>query len=157
MFEPGYPCLSLGTHLFRLKGCEQRRSELFAKQGRGQQFTSGQERDVWIKKVRSSLQRWDHDPPPPPHPSSLPPPPQEAKSLSASIQGKDEQVCVGGMCGGMCVGVCVWGYVWGHVCVGYVCGGHVCVGYVCVGYVWGAYVWGACVWGGMCGGEIKVV
>ncbi|KAL5470715.1 hypothetical protein EMCRGX_G028721 [Ephydatia muelleri] len=49
----------------RLKGCEQRRSELFAKQGRGQQFTSGQERDVWIKK--------------------------EAKSLSASIQGKDEQ------------------------------------------------------------------
>ena len=110
MFESGYPCLSLGTRLFRLKGCEQRRSELFAKQGRGQQFTSGQERDVWIKKVRSSLQRCDHDPPPS-SPFLSPPPPQEAKSLSASIQGKDEQVCVGGMCGyvcgGMCVGVCV--------------------------------------------------
>lgn len=49
----------------RLKGCEQRRSELFAKQGRGQQFSSVQERDVWIKK--------------------------EAKSLSSSIQSKDEQ------------------------------------------------------------------
>lgn len=50
----------------RLKGCEQRRSELFAKQGRGQQFSSVQERDVWIKK--------------------------EAKSLSTSIQSKDEQI-----------------------------------------------------------------
>lgn len=35
----------------RLKTCEQRRSELFAKQGRGQQFSSEKERDSWIKKV----------------------------------------------------------------------------------------------------------
>ena len=48
---PVFFCVSLGTRPCRLKGCEQRRSELFAKQGRGQQFTSVQERDVWIKKV----------------------------------------------------------------------------------------------------------
>ena len=36
----------------RLKACEQRRSELFAKQGRGQQFSSMGERDAWIKKVK---------------------------------------------------------------------------------------------------------
>ena len=42
--------LSLPT--CRLKACEQRRSELFAKQGRGQQFSSMGERDSWIKKVR---------------------------------------------------------------------------------------------------------
>ena len=35
-----------------LKANEQRRAELFAKQGRGQQFNSVKERDTWIKKVR---------------------------------------------------------------------------------------------------------
>ena len=38
--------------LCSLKGCEQRRSELFAKQGRGQQFASEEERDRWISKVQ---------------------------------------------------------------------------------------------------------
>ena len=37
--------------VFRLKSCEQRRSELFAKQGRGQQFASVDERDAWIRRV----------------------------------------------------------------------------------------------------------
>ena len=37
--------------LHRLKACEQRRSELFAKQGRGQQFASVDERDTWIRRV----------------------------------------------------------------------------------------------------------
>lgn len=35
----------------RLRACEQRRGELYAKQGRGQQFGNREERDVWIKKV----------------------------------------------------------------------------------------------------------
>lgn len=35
----------------RLRTCEQRRGELYAKQGRGQQFESREERDVWIRKV----------------------------------------------------------------------------------------------------------
>ena len=35
----------------RLKACEQRRSELFEKQGRGQRFTTMKERDAWIKSV----------------------------------------------------------------------------------------------------------
>ena len=39
----------------RLKACEQRRSELFAKQGRGQQFTSVDERDTWIRREAQSL------------------------------------------------------------------------------------------------------
>ena len=34
-----------------LRVCEQRRTELYAKQGRGQQFRSKEERDSWIKKV----------------------------------------------------------------------------------------------------------
>ena len=38
-------------HHSRLKECEQRRTELFAKQGRGQQFSSTEERDAWINKV----------------------------------------------------------------------------------------------------------
>ena len=36
---------------YRLKACEQRRSELFEKQGRGQRFTTMKERDAWIKSV----------------------------------------------------------------------------------------------------------
>lgn len=49
-----------------LKTNEQRRAELFAKQGRGQQFSSTKERDSWIKK--------------------------EAKSLSTSIDAKEKQI-----------------------------------------------------------------
>ena len=45
--------LSDGLPPLSLKACEQRRSELFAKQGRGQQFGSTEERDTWIKKVGS--------------------------------------------------------------------------------------------------------
>ena len=44
--------IGLPLSLCRLKACEQRRSELFAKQGRGQQFSSMGERDAWIKKVK---------------------------------------------------------------------------------------------------------
>ena len=36
---------------------EQRRKELYAKQGRGNQFTSRDERDTWIKKELKSLNR----------------------------------------------------------------------------------------------------
>lgn len=36
---------------------EQRRKELYAKQGRGNQFTSRDDRDVWIKKELKSLNR----------------------------------------------------------------------------------------------------
>ncbi|PIK61921.1 putative structural maintenance of chromosomes protein 3 isoform X2 [Apostichopus japonicus] len=50
----------------RLEQCEQRRAELFAKQGRGNQFTTREERDKWIKK--------------------------ELKSLQKSIKDKDEQI-----------------------------------------------------------------
>ncbi|KAJ8025935.1 Structural maintenance of chromosomes protein 3 [Holothuria leucospilota] len=50
----------------RLQQCEQRRAELFAKQGRGNQFTTREERDKWIKK--------------------------ELKSLQKSIKDKDEQI-----------------------------------------------------------------
>ena len=41
----------------RLKACEQRRSELFAKQGRVQQFSSKEKRDRWIEKELQSLQQ----------------------------------------------------------------------------------------------------
>ena len=51
----------------RLQACEQRRTELFAKQGRGNQFTTREDRDKWIRK--------------------------ELKSLNKSIKDKDEQVC----------------------------------------------------------------
>lgn len=40
---------------YKLKACEQRRSELFAKQGRGQQFATVGERDAWIKREMQSL------------------------------------------------------------------------------------------------------
>jgi structural maintenance of chromosome 3 (chondroitin sulfate proteoglycan 6) len=36
---------------------EQRRKELYAKQGRGNQFTSRDDRDSWIKKELKSLNR----------------------------------------------------------------------------------------------------
>ena len=41
--------------LFRLSLAEQRRKELYAKQGRGNQFTSRDDRDKWIKKELRSL------------------------------------------------------------------------------------------------------
>ncbi|XP_072027015.1 structural maintenance of chromosomes protein 3-like isoform X1 [Amphiura filiformis] len=50
----------------RLQACEQRRTELFAKQGRGNQFTTREDRDKWIRK--------------------------ELKSLNKSIKDKDEQI-----------------------------------------------------------------
>jgi len=47
--------LLLCVLILSLKTSEQRRSELFAKQGRGQQFTTVKERDAWIKKVRKCV------------------------------------------------------------------------------------------------------
>ena len=41
----------------RLKASEQRRSELFAKQGRVQQFSTKEERDHWITREIQSLQQ----------------------------------------------------------------------------------------------------
>ena len=41
----------------RVKACEQRRSELFAKQGRVQQFDNEAQRDRWINKEIASLQQ----------------------------------------------------------------------------------------------------
>ena len=43
---PSYTC--------RLKACEQRRTELYAKQGRGSEFSTKEQRDTWIKKVFTS-------------------------------------------------------------------------------------------------------
>lgn len=42
-------------HRLALK--EQKRKELYAKQGRGSQFTSKEERDTWIQKELRSLQK----------------------------------------------------------------------------------------------------
>jgi len=39
----------------RLESCEQRRTDLYSKQGRGSQFTSKDDRDNWIKKELNSL------------------------------------------------------------------------------------------------------
>ena len=41
----------------RLKACEQKRSELYAKQGRVQQFRTKEERDTWIKREIYSMNR----------------------------------------------------------------------------------------------------
>lgn len=43
--------------VFRLGLKEQKRKELYAKQGRGSQFTSKEERDTWIQKELRSLQK----------------------------------------------------------------------------------------------------
>ena len=60
-------CNKNGSHLFlRLALAEQRRKELYAKQGRGNQFTSREERDRWISK--------------------------ELKALNKAIRDKDEQI-----------------------------------------------------------------
>ena len=37
--------------VIRLQACEQRRTDLYSKQGRQSQFRSKEERDSWIKKV----------------------------------------------------------------------------------------------------------
>ena len=42
---------------FRLAQAEQRRKELYAKQGRGNQFQSKEERDKWIGKELKSLNK----------------------------------------------------------------------------------------------------
>ena len=41
----------------RLKAAEQRRKELYAKQGRGNQFRNREERDSWIQNELKTLQR----------------------------------------------------------------------------------------------------
>ena len=47
--------------LFRLKISEQRRKELYAKQGRGNQFRNREERDTWIKNELKTLHRGIRD------------------------------------------------------------------------------------------------
>jgi len=47
--------------VFRLALREQRRKELYAKQGRGNQFRSKEERDRWIGKELKSLNKAVHD------------------------------------------------------------------------------------------------
>ena len=57
-------CVFLCVHRLGLK--EQKRKELYAKQGRGSQFTSRDQRDLWIQN--------------------------ELKSLSKAIKEKNEQI-----------------------------------------------------------------
>ena len=52
----GHMLIEMHFH-FRLSLAEQRRKELYAKQGRGNQFTSRDDRDNWIKKELKSLNR----------------------------------------------------------------------------------------------------
>ena len=60
-------CLNFVCYaIFRLALAEQRRKELYAKQGRGNQFTSREERDRWISK--------------------------ELKALNKAVRDKDEQI-----------------------------------------------------------------
>jgi len=42
---------------FRLQTAEQKRKDLYAKQGRGSHFTSREDRDTWIKKELRSLNK----------------------------------------------------------------------------------------------------
>lgn len=54
--------LRFTTHSFSsLKAAEQRRKELFAKQGRGNQFLSREDRDSWITKELKTLERGVRD------------------------------------------------------------------------------------------------
>ncbi len=46
---------------FRLAQATQERTDLYAKQGRGSQFTSKEERDKWIKKELKSLDQAIND------------------------------------------------------------------------------------------------
>ena len=43
--------------IYRLHSAEQRRKELYAKQGRGNQFNDRQARDEWIQKELKTLNR----------------------------------------------------------------------------------------------------
>lgn len=47
--------------LLRLAQATQERTDLYAKQGRGSQFTSKEERDKWIKKELKSLDQAIND------------------------------------------------------------------------------------------------
>lgn len=49
------------TSLRRLAQATQERTDLYAKQGRGSQFTSKEERDKWIKKELKSLDQAIND------------------------------------------------------------------------------------------------
>ncbi len=49
------------TSPFRLAQATQERTDLYAKQGRGSQFTSKEERDKWIKKELKSLDQAIND------------------------------------------------------------------------------------------------
>lgn len=53
-------CLANGF-LSRLAQATQERTDLYAKQGRGSQFTSKEERDKWIKKELKSLDQAIND------------------------------------------------------------------------------------------------
>ena len=48
-------CIMFCHYTHRLKACEQRRTELYAKQGRGSEFSTKEQRDTWIKKVATCL------------------------------------------------------------------------------------------------------
>jgi hypothetical protein len=49
------------TLLFRRDLAEEKRKELFAKRGRGNQFTSKDDRDKWIRLELKSLSKAIHD------------------------------------------------------------------------------------------------
>jgi structural maintenance of chromosome 3 (chondroitin sulfate proteoglycan 6) len=59
----GYFPFSFPTHpvFCRLAQATQERTDLYAKQGRGSQFTSKEERDKWIKKELKSLDQAIND------------------------------------------------------------------------------------------------
>ena len=42
---------NINVPIFRMKVCERRRTELYAKQGRKNQFTTAEARDRWITEV----------------------------------------------------------------------------------------------------------
>ena len=45
----------INLQIFRMKVCERRRTELYAKQGRKNQFTTAEARDRWINEVNCSV------------------------------------------------------------------------------------------------------
>ena len=55
------PPLTLSPSPHRLAQATQERTDLYAKQGRGSQFTSKEERDKWIKKELKSLDQAIND------------------------------------------------------------------------------------------------
>ena len=52
-----FACLISIFFIFRLQQAEQKRKDLYAKQGRGSHFTSREDRDAWIKKELRSLNK----------------------------------------------------------------------------------------------------